>query len=67
VYHVWRTGYPELNSEGKSKVPVADWILAFGGIMIDFGLAFDGWRIMQNLGNNLTYQCVSLRPNLYCT
>merc|ERR1712167_265412 len=56
VYHVWNTGYPKLNTKAKAKVPVEDWILAFGGIMIDIGLAFDGWRIMSNLGNNLTYQ-----------
>jgi phosphate/sulfate permease len=56
VYHVWNTGYTELNTKAKAKVPVEDWILAFGGIMIDVGLAFDGWRIMSNLGNNLTYQ-----------
>jgi len=56
VFHVWNTGYTELNGDGGKKVPVETWILAFGGIFIDIGLAFDGWRIMQNLGNNLTYQ-----------
>jgi phosphate/sulfate permease len=60
VYHVWKTGFPELSDSKKSKkVPVPAWILAFGGIFIDLGLAFDGWRIMQNLGNNITYHSPS--------
>ena len=58
VYYVYRTGYPELNT-GTKKVPVETWILAFGGIFIDLGLMFDGWRLMQNLGNNITYQSPS--------
>mmetsp|Transcript_33231 Transcript_33231/g.46038 ORF Transcript_33231/g.46038 Transcript_33231/m.46038 type:complete len:572 (-) Transcript_33231:124-1839(-) len=55
VYYVWRTGYPKI---GK-KVPVETWILAFGGIWIDIGLTFSGWRIMKNLGNNITYHSPS--------
>jgi len=60
VYHVWATGFTELSDSKKSKkVPVPVWILAFGGIFIDLGLSIDGWRLMRNLGNNITYQSPS--------
>jgi len=60
VYHVWATGFTELSDPSKSKkVPVPAWILAFGGIFIDLGLSIDGWRLMRNLGNNITYQSPS--------
>ncbi|KAJ3288328.1 Na+/Pi symporter, partial [Rhizoclosmatium sp. JEL0117] len=54
VYAIW--------SEGKlssNKAPVPTWMLAFGGIAINLGLAFYGYNIMRNLGNNLTYHSPS--------
>ncbi|KAI8612192.1 phosphate transporter [Chytriomyces sp. MP71] len=55
VYQIWSTG--QLASSGKAPVPT--WMLAFGGIAINFGLAFYGYNIMRNLGNNLTYHSSS--------
>ncbi|KAI8613041.1 phosphate transporter [Chytriomyces sp. MP71] len=55
VYSIWSTG--QLASSAKAPVPT--WMLAFGGIAINFGLAFYGYNIMRNLGNNLTYHSPS--------
>ncbi|KAJ3018590.1 UNVERIFIED_CONTAM: Na+/Pi symporter [Siphonaria sp. JEL0065] len=55
VYSIWSSG--QLASSSKAPVPV--WMLAFGGIAINFGLAFYGYNIMRNLGNNLTYHSPS--------
>ncbi|KAI9347297.1 phosphate transporter, partial [Obelidium mucronatum] len=55
VYSIWANG--QLASNAKAPVPV--WMLAFGGIAINFGLAFYGYNIMRNLGNNLTYHSPS--------
>ncbi|KAJ3014007.1 UNVERIFIED_CONTAM: Na+/Pi symporter, partial [Siphonaria sp. JEL0065] len=55
VYTIWSTG--QLASNAKAPVPV--WMLAFGGVAINFGLAFYGYNIMRNLGNNLTYHSPS--------
>ncbi|KAJ3051669.1 Na+/Pi symporter [Rhizophlyctis rosea] len=54
IYAIWESGVLP-----KSSVPVPIWILVLGGIAIDFGLIFVGWRIMQKLGNNLTYHTPS--------
>lgn len=48
IFQVWDTG-----TSGKS-LPVPVWVLAFGGIAIDLGLATYGYNIMRNLGNRLT-------------
>ncbi|KAJ3412916.1 hypothetical protein HDV05_008780, partial [Chytridiales sp. JEL 0842] len=53
VYELWSKG-----SVGP-KAEVQIWMLAMGGIAIDLGLAFYGWRVMINLGNNLTYHSPS--------
>ncbi|ORY35970.1 phosphate transporter [Rhizoclosmatium globosum] len=55
VYSIWSEG--KLSSSAKAPVPV--WMLAFGGIAINLGLAFYGYNIMRNLGNNLTYHSPS--------
>ena len=49
VYLIWDTGTV------GSKAAVAEWILAYGGFGIDLGLFLFGYRLMRNLGNNLTY------------
>ncbi|TPX32987.1 hypothetical protein SmJEL517_g04036 [Synchytrium microbalum] len=56
VYAIWSTGL--LNASG-SNAPVPTWMLAFGGISIDIGLALYGYNIMRNLGNNMTYHSPS--------
>ncbi|KAJ3410863.1 Na+/Pi symporter [Chytridiales sp. JEL 0842] len=53
VYEIWSKG-----SVG-SRATVQVWMLAIGGIGIDLGLALYGWRVMINLGNNLTYHSPS--------
>ncbi|KAJ3071698.1 Na+/Pi symporter [Podochytrium sp. JEL0797] len=53
VYQLWSEGQVSKTAE------VELWMLAMGGIAIDCGLAFYGWRIMINLGNNLTYHSPS--------
>ncbi|KAI9346887.1 phosphate-repressible phosphate permease [Obelidium mucronatum] len=53
VYDLWTTGQVAKNAN------VQTWMLAMGGIAIDLGLALYGWRIMINLGNNLTYHSPS--------
>ncbi|KAI9316129.1 solute carrier family 20 [Obelidium mucronatum] len=53
VHDLWSTGKVAKNAT------VETWMLAMGGIAIDLGLALYGWRIMINLGNNLTYHSPS--------
>ncbi|ORY37215.1 phosphate transporter [Rhizoclosmatium globosum] len=53
VYDLWSTGQVAKNAN------VQTWMLAMGGFAIDCGLALYGWRIMINLGNNLTYHSPS--------
>ncbi|KAF2269561.1 phosphate-repressible phosphate permease-like protein [Lojkania enalia] len=48
IYYIWSSG------ELKSKVPVPDWILAFGGAAIVIGLWTYGYNIMRALGNKIT-------------
>ncbi|KAJ3297361.1 hypothetical protein HDU79_003976, partial [Rhizoclosmatium sp. JEL0117] len=45
VYSIWSEG--KLSSNAKAPVPT--WMLAFGGIAINLGLAFYGYNIMRNL------------------
>jgi phosphate/sulfate permease len=49
IYEVWTT------AEVGGKVAVPVWILAYGGIAIDIGLATMGYRLMRSLGNNITF------------
>ncbi|KAJ3025876.1 UNVERIFIED_CONTAM: Na+/Pi symporter [Siphonaria sp. JEL0065] len=53
VYDLYSTGQVAKNAN------VQTWMLAMGGLAIDLGLALYGWRIMINLGNNLTYHSPS--------
>ncbi|ORY53578.1 phosphate transporter [Rhizoclosmatium globosum] len=53
VYDLWSTGKVAKNAN------VQTWMLAMGGFAIDLGLALYGWRVMINLGNNLTYHSPS--------
>ncbi|KAJ3059631.1 Na+/Pi symporter, partial [Rhizoclosmatium hyalinum] len=53
VYDLWSTG--QVNKDANVQL----WMLALGGFAIDCGLALYGWRIMINLGNNLTYHSPS--------
>ncbi|RGB43156.1 phosphate transporter [Rhizophagus diaphanus] len=54
IYAVYETG---IIADVKSPVPI--WILALGGIAIDFGLVFYGYHIMRALGNRITYHTPS--------
>ncbi|KAJ3182931.1 hypothetical protein HDU85_002535 [Gaertneriomyces sp. JEL0708] len=54
IFHIWQTA--EIPGK-KSDVPI--WILVFGGIAIDVGLITMGYRVMKNLGNNITYHSPS--------
>ena len=36
-------------------IDMREWILAYGGVGIDLGLFLFGYRLMRNLGNNLTF------------
>jgi sodium-dependent phosphate transporter len=49
VFAIW-----ELGNVGN-KASVSEWILAYGGVGIDLGLFLFGYRLMRNLGNNLTF------------
>ncbi|KAI8367708.1 phosphate transporter [Radiomyces spectabilis] len=51
IFGIWETA--EVDVSGKVPVPV--WILAYGGVAIDIGLATMGYRIMRSLGNNIIY------------
>ncbi|KAH7135452.1 phosphate-repressible phosphate permease-like protein [Dendryphion nanum] len=48
IYFVWKTG------ELSNKVPVPEWILAFGGAGIVVGLWTYGYNLMRALGNKIT-------------
>lgn len=50
VYEIWKTAQVDIT--GKVAVPI--WILAYGGVAIDIGLATYGYKIMRVLGNNIT-------------
>ncbi|GAA5802329.1 hypothetical protein HPULCUR_007793 [Helicostylum pulchrum] len=50
VFDIWRTAQVDITN----KVPVPLWILAYGGVAIDIGLATFGYRIIRVLGNNIT-------------
>ncbi|KAI9478078.1 MAG: solute carrier family 20 [Benjaminiella poitrasii] len=50
VFDIWQTA--EVDVTGKVPVPI--WILAYGGVAIDIGLATFGYKIMRVLGNNIT-------------
>ncbi|KAI7860780.1 Na+/Pi symporter [Circinella umbellata] len=49
VHTVWTTA-----TVGE-KVPTPIWVLAYGGIALDIGLATYGYHVMRRLGNNITY------------
>ncbi|KAI8075428.1 solute carrier family 20 [Gilbertella persicaria] len=51
IYEVWTTA----NVDVTGKVPIPIWILVYGGIGIDIGLALMGYRVMRAMGNNITY------------
>ena len=49
VHTVWTT------AAVGDKVPTPIWVLAYGGIALDIGLATYGYHVMRRLGNNITY------------
>lgn len=51
IYEVWNSGVVDVTG----KVPVPVWILVYGGIAIDIGLATMGYRVMRAMGNNITF------------
>ncbi|KAI8990955.1 phosphate transporter [Mycotypha africana] len=51
IYTIWSTGKVEV----AGKVPVPIWILVYGGVGIDLGLALMGYHVMRAMGNNITY------------
>ncbi|KAJ3123734.1 hypothetical protein HK098_001666 [Nowakowskiella sp. JEL0407] len=53
TYSIWQTG------KVTSKTGVEIWILIYGAVGIDLGLALYGYNIMKSLGNNLTYHSPS--------
>ncbi|KAJ3125248.1 hypothetical protein HK098_000446 [Nowakowskiella sp. JEL0407] len=53
TYSIWTTAKVEL----KTGVPL--WILIYGAVGLDLGLALYGYNIMKSLGNNLTYHSPS--------
>ncbi|KAI9015941.1 phosphate-repressible phosphate permease [Hyaloraphidium curvatum] len=57
IYYIWETG-GQCARVGKST-SVQLWILAYGGIAIDIGLATWGYNVMRTLGNHLTYHSPS--------
>lgn len=50
VFAIWQSGTVP---GPQSHVPT--WILVFGGVGIQLGLLLYGYRMMRNLGNNLTH------------
>ncbi|KAK6974950.1 phosphate transporter [Favolaschia claudopus] len=48
IFLIWHTG------ELSDKVPVPNWILAFGGVALVIGLWTYGYNIMRALGNKIT-------------
>jgi phosphate/sulfate permease len=51
IYEVWTSGAVDVTG----KVPVPVWILVYGGVAIDLGLAIMGYRVMRAMGNNITF------------
>lgn len=51
IYDVWVNARVDV----AGSVPIPIWILVYGGIAIDFGLALMGYRVMRAMGNNITY------------
>ncbi|KAI8379334.1 phosphate transporter [Radiomyces spectabilis] len=51
IFDVWQTA--RVDVAGSVGVPA--WILAYGGVAIDIGLATMGYRVMRKMGNNITY------------
>ncbi|KAG0175941.1 Na+/Pi symporter [Apophysomyces sp. BC1034] len=51
IFGIWTTA--EVDVAGKIPVPI--WILAYGGVAIDLGLATMGYKVMRKMGNNITY------------
>ncbi|KAF7729780.1 Na+/Pi symporter [Apophysomyces ossiformis] len=51
IFGIWNTA--EVDVAGKVPVPI--WILAYGGVAIDLGLATMGYKVMRKMGNNITY------------
>ncbi|KAI9321353.1 phosphate transporter [Dichotomocladium elegans] len=49
IFDIWQSGTVSTES------PVPIWILAYGGVAIDLGLATFGYRLMRSMGNNITY------------
>lgn len=54
IYQVWQSAQIP---NGTTDVPI--WIIAYGALALDLGLAFFGYRVMQSLGNNITYHSPS--------
>lgn len=59
VYAIWSSG--ELPDK-KFSIPI--WQIFYCAIMLDIGLWILGWRIMKELGNNLTYHSPSRGFNM---
>ncbi|KAL7317438.1 hypothetical protein PS15m_003798 [Mucor circinelloides] len=51
IYDVWVNA--RVDVAGKVGIPI--WILVYGGVGIDLGLAILGYRVMRAMGNNITY------------
>ncbi|KAI8138499.1 phosphate transporter [Fennellomyces sp. T-0311] len=48
IFDIWQ------NAEVRDEANVPIWVLAYGGVAIDIGLATMGYRLMRALGNNIT-------------
>lgn len=53
VYNIW------VNAKVTSNTGIPIWILVYGAIGLDLGLALYGYNVMKNLGNNITYHSPS--------
>ncbi|KAI8640691.1 phosphate transporter [Parasitella parasitica] len=51
IYEVWVSARVDITG----KVPIPIWILVYGGVGIDLGLALLGYRVMRAMGNNITF------------
>ncbi|KAG2197369.1 hypothetical protein INT46_008366 [Mucor plumbeus] len=51
IYDIWVSARVDV----AGSVPIPIWILVYGGVGIDFGLALMGYRVMRAMGNNITY------------
>jgi len=59
VYAIWLSGdFPD------SKFEIPFWQIAYTACALDLGLWICGWRIMRELGNNLTYHSPSRGFNM---